>query len=494
MRWIYATIILASAILIVWRIMMGRAPNRSIGMVGFRDYVKNPALRVDVHNSFAHREAEVARLVTLPAQELVTLLLDETQFHRAKKAIELAGPAIVPYLLSALSEPAFQQKSDGNKQATTHLMLRRSKPMVTLIECLQHYAPDEAIEKMTRFVNDPDKEVRKETARLLGNIGSAPALAPVTALMSDADDWVRQGALNGILRAIKAGRLADEFRAGAFEAVQAWVFQRDETATGDAPRCLLALDRNRAIEFLTSSEKLVAGREGLQYVLRSFREASVVLDESILLTLISSLEGNVKQYPNAFVIGEAIRLLAKVDTESAHAEILRGLESESQDVREHSAGALAARCGVEQPFDFAFDRLELVGWPGLTLPQRNMLAVRILIDEVNNGGFAQYFVNSSGDRWADALVGLEAMGNTSDLVLFQNALSLFGANTPSKDPTLRHHQLSRMVQDDDDLFSAIEEQFYKDNEDREVILLQYIVANSSDFRDAHAGMRDADRS
>jgi hypothetical protein len=53
--------------------------------------------------------------------------------------------------------------------------------------------------------------------------------------------------------------------------------------------------------------------------------------------------------------------------------------------------------------------------------------------DVNNGGFDQYYFNSSGDLAGDAVESLNAIGakNTADVVRQANAL--FGAGGPAVD-------------------------------------------------------------
>jgi hypothetical protein len=50
-----------------------------------------------------------------------------------------------------------------------------------------------------------------------------------------------------------------------------------------------------------------------------------------------------------------------------------------------------------------------VGFWRLTIPEQHYLAVTMLDAEVNNGGHGQYFLNSSGSEWREALAGLEVI-------------------------------------------------------------------------------------
>ncbi|NLE59429.1 MAG: DMP19 family protein, partial [Planctomycetes bacterium] len=78
--------------------------------------------------------------------------------------------------------------------------------------------------------------------------------------------------------------------------------------------------------------------------------------------------------------------------------------------------------------------------------------------------------------------GLRAIGARQDLELSQKAIEFFGPDGPSTDRNARHMQLAKVVKDDDEVFSPLESEFYEDKEDREVLLMRYIVEHEADFR------------
>jgi len=91
------------------------------------------------------------------------------------------------------------------------------------------------------------------------------------------------------------------------------------------------------------------------------------------------------------------------------------------------------------------------GYSGLTLPERRYFAVGLLDGEVNNGGFDQYFYNSSSDYYLDAVAGLEELGATKSLELLLRAKQIvFGfRDVPTytaqrRQTTTSDSQLSRL--------------------------------------------------
>lgn len=64
------------------------------------------------------------------------------------------------------------------------------------------------------------------------------------------------------------------------------------------------------------------------------------------------------------------------------------------------------------------------GFPGLSHPNQIYFASQLVLKEVYNGGFDQYFGNSSGDYFQFAVEGLSAMEATESLRLLTLAKQL----------------------------------------------------------------------
>jgi Domain of unknown function (DUF4375) len=74
----------------------------------------------------------------------------------------------------------------------------------------------------------------------------------------------------------------------------------------------------------------------------------------------------------------------------------------------------------------------------LTDAHRHYFVVGLLEGEVYNGGFDQFFWNSSGDCYPDAVVGLKVLGAERSLELLQEAARiLFGRALPPVDSKAR---------------------------------------------------------
>jgi len=110
-----------------------------------------------------------------------------------------------------------------------------------------------------------------------------------------------------------------------------------------------------------------------------------------------------------------------------------------------------------------------------TLPQRYVFAIQWYADEVYNGGHHQFYFNSTGIVWADALKGFEVIGAESNAAIIRESVNRMGGN-PSKDRGQRCEALDELEPDFEDLDDA----FYNDDSYRE-LLHAYIRENASAF-------------
>jgi hypothetical protein len=96
-----------------------------------------------------------------------------------------------------------------------------------------------------------------------------------------------------------------------------------------------------------------------------------------------------------------------------------------------------------------------------------------LIDEVNNGGFHQYFYNSSGDHALETARQLRAMGASETAGLVETGCSLFPDRKPAKDIERRRAQLEEFTVDQLEVLRDLNERFYSRREDVHVFVQEY---------------------
>jgi len=104
------------------------------------------------------------------------------------------------------------------------------------------------------------------------------------------------------------------------------------------------------------------------------------------------------------------------------------------------------------------------GFASFSEPEQHYFAVGLLEGEVYNGGFDQYFFNSSGDHYRYAVEGLEAMGAPQALGLLRQAKQVvFGFDEPERDTERRRAFLRSSVDESHSKrLNSLDSLFWKD--------------------------------
>jgi hypothetical protein len=105
--------------------------------------------------------------------------------------------------------------------------------------------------------------------------------------------------------------------------------------------------------------------------------------------------------------------------------------------------------------------------------ERKLLAVADLRDEVNNGGFHQYFSNAAGDRYALALQAFREMGATALTKVLQRALTVFPGAKPSTSFDVRQRAIAGAAKRAEAVWGACDDEFYLRDEGYAALALAY---------------------
>jgi hypothetical protein len=120
------------------------------------------------------------------------------------------------------------------------------------------------------------------------------------------------------------------------------------------------------------------------------------------------------------------------------------------------------------------------GFDGLSPEEQKFFATRVLIGDVYNGGFHQYFSNSSGDYYSRASEMLIEIGAQSTLRLLREAKALlFGERPVPANQAERNVALSRIEQNqaEMDKLERVDAAFWKDPDSLSDKLETYAEAN-----------------
>lgn len=132
--------------------------------------------------------------------------------------------------------------------------------------------------------------------------------------------------------------------------------------------------------------------------------------------------------------------------------------------------------------DAIFDRYRKLGYEKLSYPEKVFFCVWELEAEVNNGGFDQYYFNTSGKSALDTPESLRAIGANHTANLVKQANDLFGPGGPSLEREKRQNQLDALSEAATKKMGEFDEEFYKYLDDLEQLLTEYVSKNSEAFR------------
>lgn len=102
--------------------------------------------------------------------------------------------------------------------------------------------------------------------------------------------------------------------------------------------------------------------------------------------------------------------------------------------------------------------------------------------EVYNGGYDQFFCNSSGNFAIDTVDALNEIGAHGTAKCLQKALSIFPNSLPPKDRDLRIDALNETPEDKRAILSELDDEFYEEKEPLAQLMFQYIHAHKDAFQ------------
>jgi hypothetical protein len=120
-----------------------------------------------------------------------------------------------------------------------------------------------------------------------------------------------------------------------------------------------------------------------------------------------------------------------------------------------------------------------LGRSRLSTKERTFILVWALEAEVNNGGFHQFFSNSSGDHSLETARALRMIGANSMASLVDQANVLLGAQGPSTNRNERQEQLESLTEEQQERLSELDTSFYKYPDNLSELLAAYMRANEA---------------
>ena len=474
--WILLLAVLVAAVRILTR---PRAPARW----GFKDVLEHPEYWV---------EMEHARQATAAAGRAAQQWTDEqvavaTRRHVLEATTDLArseqttiltalGKRTHPTVLGLLRDPSLYPRlvePAGTDLAPESAFHRAC-------ELLGDAADAQAVAALAPFLGDPAERIRKQAALAIASTGASTIVPLIQQALRDADEYVRAYALIGLQRALDRSGLASSAQVALIPDV-ANLLREDKNADM-AAAVLYRLDSAKARELFLSPEMFTARSRSLHAALEVLADAGASVPRDAIHVLIQALEAEPLAFPRTYALAGALRLLGRHRHEG-DLEFLRNRTTHAQArVAEGAAAGLLCAYGLDG-FDARIWEIEKKdGIAALTAPQRLYRAVFFCDAEINNGGLSQYFVNSSGDDWQEALAGFEAMGCKERSNILAEAVRMFGGDGPSPNCRIRQEQLSTLCRRNATVFDALDSRYYKVTELVAVHAARYVLAHADGFR------------
>ena len=113
-------------------------------------------------------------------------------------------------------------------------------------------------------------------------------------------------------------------------------------------------------------------------------------------------------------------------------------------------------------------------WDEMSEQDRVLVTLWGLLANVNNGGFHQYFYNSSGDQAHYAEAALRRIGAERIAGIVARATSIFGTGGVPRDRTLRQTVLEQVEDACEDLLEACDREFQACRDDVSALAEKYV--------------------
>jgi hypothetical protein len=128
------------------------------------------------------------------------------------------------------------------------------------------------------------------------------------------------------------------------------------------------------------------------------------------------------------------------------------------------------------------DKIHRTGFDSLSYPEKVLHHVYWLESEINNGGFEQYFSNSSGDYALDTPEALDEIGAHQTANLVRKAIDLFPGGAPSRDRQPRVEKLNSIDEITITRFGEFDSEFFEYHDPLEELQVKYMLAKKEQIQ------------
>lgn len=115
--------------------------------------------------------------------------------------------------------------------------------------------------------------------------------------------------------------------------------------------------------------------------------------------------------------------------------------------------------------------------------QKNVIFIEMLESQINNGGFDQYFFNSSGEYAHETLKALEEINAPEIGELLNQAIKIFPSLPIPKNTEVRRELMENLPEKISDKWDKLDDEFYKYPENLAGLVIRYVKDNKEKFEE-----------
>ncbi|MEM7519210.1 MAG: DMP19 family protein, partial [Planctomycetota bacterium] len=346
--------------------------------------------------------------------------------------------------------------------------------IVERLAVLGNEEPARYFESLTRS-DDPD--TRAFALRNAAMVARESDTTRVEQALSDPDHDVQSAVLDGLSHAAAREDPTHPFLETMFTALMPFAAGEQSTQLDGSAECMGEIDAPRATAILSTPRFIRRDNPNIKDVLATLHKLDFTPDPALLWPLLEQARSDLPGYRAERTHGLLLELAARTPSERVEREIEDALRSSLEGVRSGAASALLRLHQLPEPVD-----LLLIGDSERSDVEQYVASVSSLEGQVNNGGFLQYFFNSTGDDCLVALEATRAVGLPHTNSQLQRAVAVLGAHEPLADRDRRLELIADMRDADEEALESITSEFFADHDQLVVTLARYMVHHAAAIR------------
>ena len=473
-------IIILISILLVSKFLFGEEKENKEW--GFKDVVKDPSYWKKINESEKQFEEAVEKALNWSDEEIskfVDWFIFEVEVGdkawNERKLLWRLGKKTHKRILEILQDKSLFKKLSN----VTKVDHKNEAPISRALEILDQEPPHEVIPLLRPFLEVADETVRKDVMFCIGKTGSPESLPLIIKALDDVER-VRTYSLMGLEYHLSRTK-ARTWEKGIFDKALT-IFKKDGIESKKAGEVLFRCDPERGEELFQSDNYFSADNPVIDDVVSVLFSHDVKVPRDKVLVLISGIEKKGFTYPFDYALGDTLNLLALHKNKDDLKLIEKYMEHENETIAERASYALLSLYDLYN-FDSKIWKIkDKSGYQALNQDQKYYLACYMCDAEINNGGLAQYFLNSYSNNWKDALAGFKAMGDNERFVILKKASEFFGKEGPSINRTARNEELSKIYTKNDEAFDSLDDAYYDCKKAFGYTSSKFVINNPNSFK------------